>query len=236
MRIETFARSSHSRSGNESTGLNGPVRIETRSAPYQAPGRQESTGLNGPVRIETSKRLVRSLPGSKSTGLNGPVRIETRNRVWVSRTRPAERPAALSPPRQGKDAAGDSLIAPVARSSAPGRFGLRGWVQSVRALAPARSRVDIASVRCGYSAARGVAPGPETPLRGSSVGVVGGLGVGGLSPPWQPAVSLSADTMTRKTKHNFQENSEHFSRQKIQEQNGERSRMGTIGQVGYPSP
>ena len=60
-----------------STGLHGPVRIETGHQADDAAPHPGSTGLHGPVRIETVGAGVRSGRWTRSTGLHGPVRIET---------------------------------------------------------------------------------------------------------------------------------------------------------------
>ena len=60
----------------------------------------------------------------------------------------------------------------------------------------------------GQRGAGGGSARPGDPPAGTFRGSSWGFGRWEDYPPWQPAVSLSADTMTRKTKHNFQKKSE----------------------------
>ena len=82
-----------------STGLHGPVRIETKLTKSLQEHRAGSTGLHGPVRIETLPPSSPCWAAGRSTGLHGPVRIETHGRHDGQRqTLPQHRPS-----RAGED-------------------------------------------------------------------------------------------------------------------------------------
>ena len=90
----------------------------------------------------------------------------------------------------------------------------KGWLRGAAFGRESTARAG----RC--STARGVAPGSETPQRGLSVGVVGGLEGGRSIPPGEATVCLSADTITRNSPPFSRKNLKNFCRKNCREKVG----------------